>query len=200
VIVMPSNNTGFDCGYLAGRFPGRIGHLHSVEAPRKPKHGVPWALDNGVFGAWQSGREWCEEPLFKYLDTYSVYGPQWVVVPDWVGDRDETLRRWDRYAESIQVFGVPLAFAVQDGMEPSDVPSEAAVIFVGGTAGWKWKNLMIWTLCFPRVHVGRVNSYDTLWTCHEAGAESCDGTGWFRGGKTRLQGLVHYLEESSWLE
>jgi hypothetical protein len=28
---------------------------------------------------------------------------------------------------------------------------------------------------------------------HEAGAESCDGTGWFRGDQDQLAGLERYL-------
>jgi hypothetical protein len=32
---------------------------------------------------------------------------------------------------------------------------------------------------------------------HECGAESCDGTGWFRGDKRQLDGLIQYLEEST---
>jgi hypothetical protein len=199
MIVMPSNNTGFEAGMLAGRFPRRIAHLHSVESPREPKEGIPWALDNGVFGAWNQQREWSEEPLYRYLDQYADRSPMWVVVPDWVGDRDETLRRWGKHVDAKQAFGVPMAMAVQDGMTPDDVPHEASVIFVGGTTSWKWRNLKSWTENFPRVHVGRVNTYRLLWMAHDAGAESTDGTGWFRGCKNQLAGLKCYLEESSGL-
>ncbi len=90
-----------------------------------------------------------------------------------------------------------MAIAVQDGMTPSDVPKEASVIFVGGTTSWKWRNLKTWTENFPRVHVGRVNTYKLLWMAHDAGAESADGTGWFRGDAKQLAGLTKYLEESS---
>jgi len=196
MIVLPSNNTGFECGKLAGQFPGRIGHLHSVESPREPKQDVPWALDNGVFGAWQQSRKWNEEPFYRYLEQYAIWRPMWAVVPDSVGDRDETLRLWDKHASTVAAFGVPLAFAVQDGMTPSDVPTETSVVFIGGTTSWKWRNLTKWTDNFPRVHVGRVNTYRLLWMAHEAGAESCDGTGWFRGDKQQLAGLTKYLSES----
>jgi hypothetical protein len=65
---MPSNNTGFEAGRLFGRFPERMGHLHSVESPREPKPGIVWALDNGAFGAWSNGLEWDERPFYDYLD------------------------------------------------------------------------------------------------------------------------------------
>lgn len=193
MIVMPSNNTGFECGYLFGKFPGRLAHLHSVERPVEPKFNLPWALDNGVFGAWSQGREWSEEPLYRYLDMYAAWKPSWVVVPDWVGDRDETLRRWDQHAPALQAFGVPLAMAVQDGMTPEDVPPECSVVFVGGTTSWKWRSLRTWTEKFQRVHVGRVNSLRLLLQAEKSGAESCDGTGWFRDPR-RTQELASYLE------
>lgn len=54
-----------------------------------------------------------------------------------------------------------------------------------------------WCSRFPRVHVGRVNTYRRLVQCEEAGAESCDGTGWTRGCQRQARGLVVFLEESS---
>jgi len=197
MIVMPSNNTGFEAGYFAGKYLGRIGHLHNVDKLMQPRPNVPWALDNGVFGAHQKGSTWSEEPLYQYLDAYGQLAPEWVVVPDWVGDRDETLRRWDKHYNALSSFGVPLAFAAQDGMTPADVPTEASILFVGGTTSWKWRNLRMWTEAFPRVHVGRVNTYRLLWMAHDAGAESCDGTGWFRGDRKQLAGLDQYLQEST---
>ena len=193
---MPSNNTGFDAGYLFGKYPGRLAHLHSVERPFEPKVGIPWALDNGVFGAWSTGKQWSEEPLYRYLDSYAAWKPRWVVVPDWVGDKDETLRRWDAHAPAIMAFGIPLAMAVQDGMIPADVPKEASVVFVGGSTSWKWRSLKMWTSAFKRVHVGRVNSSRLLSMAQAAGAESCDGTGWFRD-PTRTKELSDYLENKN---
>jgi hypothetical protein len=192
MVVMPSNNTGFDAGLLFGRHPGRLAHLHSCERLCEPKPGIPWALDNGVFGAFTSGRVWSEEPFYQFLDEYAAWQPLWCVVPDSVGNRDETLRMWDHHAPALQAFGVPLAMAVQDGMTPSDVPKEASVVFVGGTTSWKWRNLKMWTEAFPRVHVGRVNSIRLLLMAENAGAESCDGTGWFRSPK-RTAELSQYL-------
>lgn len=192
IVVMPSNNTGFEAGRLFGLYPNRLAHLHSVEAPREPKPRIPWALDNGVFGAWSQGKKWSEEPFYRYLDLYAAWRPIWAVVPDWVGDRDKTLRLWEQHHHAVKAFGVPLAFAVQDGMTPGDVPQEAEVVFVGGTTSWKWRTLRTWTERFPRVHVGRVNSRRLLEQAQDAGAESCDGTGWFRD-PTRTAELEAFL-------
>ena len=45
-------------------------------------------------------------------------------------------------------------------------------------------------------HVGRVNRYEKLWICDEAGAASVDGSGFFRGDQTQQRGLMRYLKES----
>ena len=195
MVVMPSNCVGFNAGFLFGKYPGRLAHLHSVERLAEPIQGIPWALDNGVFGAFSTGKEWSEEPLYRFLDKYSAWGPLWVVVPDSVGNRDETLHLWDRHAPAMQAFGVKMAMAVQDGMTAEDVPSEASVVFVGGSTSWKWRSLPEWTERFPRVHVGRVNSLRLLLMAENSGAESCDGTGWFRD-PTRLSELSSYLSHN----
>lgn len=107
------------------------------------------------------------------------------------------LAAWKEHAPRIAAAGYRLAMAVQDGMTADDVPPDAAVVFVGGSTEWKWRNLRHWTTSFPRVHVGRVNTEKYLWRAHEAGAESCDGTGFFRGRREQLDGLIRYLEQST---
>jgi hypothetical protein len=125
--------------------------------------------------------------------------PLWVVVPDVVADREATLEKWAAWSPRVREVlpHVPLAFAVQDGMTPADVPTDADVVFVGGTYNWKWRNLTTWTGNFPRVHVARVNGEKNLWQCYEAGAESCDGTGWMRCGEERIAELERFLRLST---
>lgn len=197
---MPSNNGGIQVGYLAGKYEGRVGWLLSPEGWQKPPSWMPYAIDNGAFGAYMNNKPWDEDAFLDHLEKTKTAPkkPLWVVVPDVVANRDETIEKWKEWSNRIRdiLFNVPLAFAVQDGMTRSDVPKDAEVIFVGGTTSWKWKNLHEWTNNFSRVHVGRVNSERLLWIAHEAGAESCDGTGWTRGGEERLQELWRYLEQS----
>ena len=178
--VMISNATGFEAGRLFGAYPGKLAHLNTPDNQKEPAISCPWALDNGVFGAFSAKRPWSEEPLYAYLDKFAAWGPQWVIVPDAVGDRARTLQMWDEHYPAISAFGIPMAFACQDGMTPADVPQEAEIVFIGGSTSWKWRNLRMWTNAFPRVHVGRVNSRKLLCQAAAAGAESCDGTGWFR--------------------
>lgn len=193
---MLANNTGIRVGYLAGRFPGLIGHLFSPGAQRGPFPFCPYALDNGVFA---KGSDWSVEPWIKMLDWARISGqePLWNLVPDSVGDRDATLRKWDEFSPIARRYGWPLAFAVQDGMTESDVPAEASVVFVGGSTEWKWDTYRDWCAAFPRVHIGRVNTYRRLFDCHDAGAESTDGTGFTRGDQRQWRGLCAFCEEST---
>lgn len=194
--VMPTNNTGFMIGYLAGKFKDSIGLLVSPNGIRYFPELIPYALDNGAYYAFTNKTEWDEKEFYKMLDKIPSYKkPLWVACPDKVADKDETLRMWDRHSIRIKEWGFPLAFVVQDGMQAKDVPSEAEVIFMGGSFEWKWKMLPEFCKIGKRVHCGRVNSYEGLWICDENGVESCDGTGWVRGGIKRLQPLINYLEE-----
>ena len=158
---------------------------------------MPYALDNGAFPAWVNGTPWDDDGFCEMLELAAKHhAPRWVLVPDVVADREGTLTLWNQWRSALHDYGWPLAFAVQDGMTQSDVPDDADVIFIGGTTAWKWQTMWQWCANNPRVHVGRVNSYGRLWDCHEAGAESCDGTGWFRGDQLQLAGLEKYLAES----
>jgi len=202
--VMPTNNTGAKVREMAAAYPHLLGHLMGPGGWRTPF--LPYALDNGAFPAWKNGAEWSPVAFYELCDQARAHeaatgdAPLWVVVPDVVGDKAETIKRWHAYAPDLRSRypGWPLAFAVQDGMHEGDVPKgyEAPeVIFVGGTTEWKWRTASLWGYTFPRVHIGRVNSYSLLWRAYRAGAESCDGTGWFRGDRRQLAGLEQFLRE-----
>lgn len=199
VIVMLSNNTGWDAGWFAGAYPGRIGHLMPPKGWRQPKRRTRYALDNGAFSAYLSGEPWDEGAFLALLEAArtATHPPLWVVVPDVVANRLATLALWHQWAPAVKDYGWPLAFAVQDGMTQADVPDDADVIFVGGTKEWKRATLLQWCADNERVHVGRVNDYEFLWACHDAEVESCDGTGWLQGDQAQLAGLERYLEEST---
>lgn len=194
---MPANNS---CGlvhYLAGQYPGKIGWIFSPGGFKEPRVWLPYVIDNGKYTSWESGKEWNEEAFFELLDRcrLSKYHPDWVTVPDEVSDREKTLWLWNQYERRIKMYGWRLAFVVQDGMTPNDVPESADVVFVGGTTKWKWRNVALFCATFPRVHVGRVNWVDKLEYCERVGAESCDGTGFFRGGpdSTQAKQLVDFI-------
>lgn len=170
--------------YWAGKYPGSVGLLIGPSYRNKvPVDAwMPYALDNDAFSAWKHKKPWDFEAWKSMLGWARLLGkpPLWVLIPDAVGDRETTLKNWETYSPALHRIDWPLAFAVQDGMTPDDVPAKAAVVFVGGTDGWKFPNLKMWTEHFPRVHCARVTSQQMLEACEREGCESVDGTGWFR--------------------
>jgi len=196
---MPSNHSSPAIHYWAGRY-GEVAWLMGPKGfPKcRLRHWLPYALDNDVYGAWAEKRKWDEVEYFEGLDRIKMHQqqPMWAAVPDSVGDKGTTLEMWERYSEKVGEYGWPLTFVVQDGMTIEDIPTDADVIFVGGTTTWKWRYLNMWTESDKRVHVGRVNSLRRVWLCHDLGVESVDGTGWFRDGDDaeRLLKLESYFK------
>lgn len=200
MMLMPANASNATVHFFAGRYPGRIGWLVGPSARTKTKlrEWMPYALDNDAFTTFSKGKDWSESEWIELLKWSRSSGmkPLWAIVPDVVGDRSKTIELWHRYAPTVDRFGFSKAFAVQNGMEPCDVPTGAEVVFVGGTTEWKWKSLPMWCERFPRVHVGRVNEIRRLWTCQDHGVESVDGSGWFRATQDGRQaaGLFDWME------
>lgn len=167
---------------LFAKYPELLGNLFSPGSYCRPQG--HWAIDNGAFGAWVKNKPWDEATFVRLLERSltAPSRPDWVVCPDVVADKDATIAKWQEWQPTLAAYKIPIAFAVQDGMNLSDVPSNADLVFVGGTTEWKWANYQKFCSNFP-THVARVNTYKRLWLCHHAGAISVDGTGWFRKSK-----------------
>jgi len=179
-MVMPSNHSSFVFRQWCADYPGRLGWLQSPLCWKTPEVLIPFALDNDAYTLWRKGIPFNPQAWVDFLDKVAMTGlePLWVAIPDVVTNRKATLENWKPYSRIAEPYGWPLAFVVQDGMTPKDVPPNASVVFVGGSTEWKWRNLALWTTNFPRVHVGRVRTTG-LHVCERLGAESCDGSGWF---------------------
>lgn len=200
LVVMPSNNTGSVVRDLSTRFPGRLAHLMTPGGWRRPF--MPYALDNGAFGAWIRGTEFDRASFLDFLTSVSEHvisggaAPLWLAVPDVVADRKATIAAWREWSPILRHFGWPLAFVVQDGMIRQDVPKDADFVFVGGTLKWKWAWVPSFAAWFgKRLHVGRVNSPAALDWLDQLGVGSCDGTGWLRGDPRQLRGLIDFLAD-----
>lgn len=198
---------------LAERYPGRVGHLYSLGEQRGPYPELPFALDNGAYLSRKRGGFDSKAVQFDFLSLCERYvrvtpgsrqsRAMWLAVPDAVGNRERTLELWGEWYYRLRAWYSalpPLAFVVQDGMSPDDVPSQAEVVFVGGSTRWKWDTLSGWCDAFPRVHVGRVNSPAKLDVCYKLGVESIDGTGWARATQVNPKqwgGLIAHLEATT---
>lgn len=201
MLIMPGNNGKWMVHYWQGLYGG-LGHLYSPGYHRGPYEHLPYALDNGAYSLHLAGLPFKPKKWHDMLEwaAKKKHRPMWVLIPDVVADARATLQSWVAYSPVVRnLFGsdMALAFAVQDGMEPSDVPPDATVVFVGGTTEWKWRTMDSWCKNFPRVHVGRVNSTPRLLMCDASGAESVDGTGWFRGGPKRSVAVLDYLKANA---
>jgi hypothetical protein len=195
-MLMVSNQSRPEFHYAAGAHPGRIGHLYSPGGKAAFYPWMPYALDNAAFSAFKNGTHWDSDAFLRHVAWAAAKPtpPLWVLCPDVVGDREGTLTRWREWSPRLRETGWPVAFAVQDGMVARDVPSDADLVFVGGTTEWKWRTVRGWCSDFARVHVGRVNGERALWTCVEIGAQSCDGTGWWCQARGRREELFRFLE------
>lgn len=182
------------------QYPTSVGTLLSPSYWRKVPIDpwMPFALDNGAFKAWRDKEPWNHCQWANMLSHVRMSGcnPLWITVPDAVGDKDKTLLRWEQHHREAKSYGWPLAFCVQDGMVPADVPEDADVIFVGGTDRWKFPNLKRWTDAFPRVHCARVNAPEMIEACERCGCESIDGTGWFKDPfrQDKLPAIQRFIE------
>lgn len=181
---MPSNVYSGIVSYMAGKFPGSVGMLISPHAWAKPPFYMPYAYDNGAFYGFKKSK------FLKYLNQIKYFHcPLWVLVPDVVSDPEATLKSWHKWYKKINF---PLAFACQDGHEPQDVPKQAICCFIGGSTKWKLKNAHKFKGTRKYLHIGRVNYINRLNWAEEIGADSVDGSGWFRSKKQKEQ-LLRYI-------
>ena len=189
MMLMPSNNMSGICHYFAGKYPGKIGLLISPDGWRVPPYYLPYALDNGCFTGWN------EDGFFQMLRKASLtQAPLWVAVPDVVADAGVTIRNWWKYYKRVAKHGFPLAFVVQDGMEPQDVPTGAYCVFVGGSTEWKLQNAHKFKGAAEWLHIGRVNTLGRLEWAKWCGADSVDGTGWFRARDKKYYDFIEFFE------
>lgn len=147
-----------------------------------PEAGLPYALDNGAWTAFQQGQPF-DVAAFERALALVGSGAEFVVVPDIVAGGVESLRFSLDWLPRLETFGRRRLLAVQDGMNPLEVEpllSPQVGIFVGGSTEWKWRSLPFWGLVARRrgcyLHVGRVNSQMRIKECVRVGANSFDGT------------------------
>ncbi len=187
MMIMPANNLSGMCHYYAGKYPGKIGMLNTPNSYKTPPYYMPYAIDNGCFIKWD------EEAFFLMLRKVSLLKekPLFVVCPDVVGDHNETIEMWKKYNKRIDF---PLAFACQDGCNPEDVPKNAHACFIGGSTEWKLNNAQRFKNIRKWLHIGRVSTKSRMEWAQRIGADSIDGTGFFRGKGKQYYDFIEYFE------
>lgn len=143
--------------------------------------GMPYALDNGAWTAFQRNEPFDVVAFQRAVDMFGERA-DWVVIPDIVAgglaSLDFSLAWIDRLAGCKR-----LLLAVQDGMTTEAIRpflSDRVGIFVGGSTDWKLATAIEWGQLAHDVgcymHVGRVNTVRRIRLCAAAGADSFDGT------------------------
>jgi hypothetical protein len=167
-----------------------------------------WCADNGC-GPGAGGKIGAGYPGDRaYLEWLSHMSAQarrtclFAVAPDVVGDATGTLRRSAPFMGRIRAwFGLPVAFAAQDGLEHLDVPWRSFdVLFLGGSTTWKLgpaaRHLAREAQARgKRVHMGRVNSLRRLRYAAAIGCDSADGTYLRFGPDVNLPTLQGWLRD-----
>ncbi len=141
--------------------------------------GLPYAIDNGAWTAYQSGRP-IDLGLFAALVERMGAGADWIVVPDIVAGGRDSLRLSEEWLPRLS--GLRL-IAVQDGMTTDDVRpllGPEVGLFLGGSTEWKLATMRDWGRLAADLgcyyHVARVNTMRRIFLATEAGADSVDGT------------------------
>ena len=143
--------------------------------------GFRYALDNGAWTAFQKGQAF-NEAKFERAFAKLGAGADFVVAPDIVAGGVASLRVTERWLPKLGAARLVLVPA-QNGMVADDVRpllGPRVGIFLGGDTEWKLATMRAWGELARDVgcyyHVGRVNSRRRIRMCHEAGADSFDGT------------------------
>ena len=186
------------------------GRLFTAERP-KPFPGEPWALDNGVFGAWRAKRPWSVghfESALNQMDrglrSGRLHRPLFVALPDRVADPSSLDYSMTWWMSQGKFYDVPWYLVLQNGMRPQDVAKALRVTirnkaFYGDSAPRRIRGLFLggddaFKLTAPAwcrfahdhgvaFHFAKVSTIARLETALRIGSDSADSTQWIRQEK-----------------
>lgn len=143
--------------------------------------GMNWAMDNGCFKRYEP------EKIIKMLKkNRDIPGCLFMTAPDVVGNHDETLLLFRAWLGTIQSYGYPVAFVIQNGATVHNVPFDSCqAIFIGGDNAFKYSQDVrdIIKEALKRglwVHAGRVSTIRRIRYFFALGCHSFDSSGFSR--------------------
>lgn len=155
--------------------------------------GLPWCLDNGCFIRYEP------QSIVNMLKRWQgLTGCRFAVVPDVVGNHDETMLLFRAWIGTYNRLGYPSAFVLQNGVTVNSVPyGSINAVFIGGDDLFKYsdtvraiidraKNYGLW------IHMGRVNSARRIKYASAIGCDSVDGTSVVRFMNSNLPKLIAF--------
>ena len=144
-----------------------------------------YAIDNGAYLDFLHNKNFDDCRFLSFCEKY-IHGADWVVLPDVVCNRKQTIEKSKEYVSILKTMkkDVRLFFVWQDGMITKDIIpflEQKIGIFVGGSTEGKIKNIS-WIAQLAKkyhcwVHVGRVNTLKRLNLIMYNQANSFDGSG-----------------------
>lgn len=171
-----------------------VGFMLSGVTTKTLCKGIPCAIDNGAYEAWRRGLPWLESRFMRLLENCWNKGvtADFIVAPDIVAGGMDSMDFSLSWVDRLRP--ARLALAVQDGIKfesiGRSVANQFAVLFVGGTADWKWQTAAQWVRTAHdhgmKCHIGRVGTLARLQYAKQIGADSVDSTSWARNGSWHI--------------
>lgn len=123
-----------------------------------------WAMDNACFVDYNPKK--IVGMMRRYRGTK---GCLFMTAPDVVSNHEESLLLFRMWLGTIQNYGYPVAFVIQNGATIENIPwGSIQAIFIGGDDKFKLSDEVIIIMKEAKrrglwVHVGRINSKKRLW-------------------------------------
>lgn len=139
--------------------------------------GMVWAMDNGCFVRYEP------KAIISMMRRFQgMPGCQFMVAPDVVGNHEETLLMFRAWLGTIQRFGYPVAFVLQNGVAMDTVSWDSIhAVFIGGDTAFKYSEVVRDIVAEAKrrglwAHMGRVNTHERIRYAKSIGCDSFDGT------------------------
>tara|TARA_R110000803_G_C11898399_1_gene311796 strand:+ start:288 stop:881 length:594 start_codon:yes stop_codon:yes gene_type:complete len=153
-----------------------VGRFFTTSKPT-PYDGERWALDNGAYSDFLQGSPFDVERFERNLAyAEELHRPDFVMLPDVVGDKETTLRWADEWISRTW----PWYLVIQDGMEPADIApfwKRLRGLFLGGTDKLK-QDADMWCRVAhdkgKKFHYGRAGTPRKLSHAIRCGSDSAD--------------------------
>src|SRR5262245_21370781 len=131
--------------------------------------------------------------------------PVFVTVPDQVGNHEATAYLFERWLKTLareRLLDLPLAFVLQDGVTPEEIPcGQIEALFIGSSDDFK-EDVLLTCDILPEakargmfLHMGRVNSRSRLRPALRSGCDSVNGSSLSMFPRTWIPKFVRWIKE-----
>lgn len=168
--------------------------------------GMPWIMDNDCFNRYDP------PAIVKMLKkNRGIKGCLFMVAPDVVCDHELTLLLFRAWLGTIQNYGYPVAFVIQNGATIESIPWDSiSAIFIGGDDKFKFLRSTATIALEAKkrgkwVHMGRVNTEDRLQRLYrppyrymrfKSLVDSFDGTAYSKHMKTYVPKHLRFYADN----